>query len=406
MVEGAEETAKEVQEKADAAAKEAKEEGDDVVPKVFDEEVAEVIRREEIKEQMDITPSPVRAISPAPPSGPVSEEGSRRSPPGPSTDRPQTPPVREETPPRAETTKRGREDTGAQDGEDESGPSKRHRPTTTYDTPLPESLSHLLHPPTNVLYISNLKRPFTVGALHDHLDLPADVSDDTSSSLPPPKGPFASDEYPGIWVSGVKTHAYAIFPSTSLGLAAAERIEGETWPDGTGGALHVEFIPADRVRELVEREEAAWANGRQKLSLAIEKTASGFGFALNGGGSLGPRAGAVANGRPPPFGGVTGVGRAAPGSGAGAGFEGGYRDRRLSGGRAPLGAPSGPSGMRTGANGYSPVVLERGGRSTGYGRDGPIRGGFVGVNSGPGLKRTSARPSLTYREGPAAAGRR
>ena len=401
MVEGAEETAKEIQEKVDAAAEAAKE-GDDVVPKVFDEEVAEVIRREEIKEQMDVTPSPARAISPAPPSGQVSVEGSRRSTPTlPSaTDQPRTPPTRVETPPRAETSKRDRDEADEVDqADDEPGPSKKQKAATAYDTPLPESLSHLLHPPTNVLYITNLKRPFTVGVLHDYLDLPSDASDESSSVLPPSKGPFASDQYPGLWVSGVKTHAYAVFPSTPLALAAAKGVEGDKWAEGNNAVLHVEFIPADRVRDLVEREEAAWANGRQKLSLRIEKTSSGYDFTHNGGTSL------WTNGRAPP-GPANGFGRAAPGSGAGAGFNGGFRDRRLSVGRAPPGAPSGPSGMRTGPNGYSPVVLERGGRSTGYGRDGPIRGGFVGASSGPGLRRTSARPSLTYREGPAATARR
>lgn len=430
MVEGAAETAEEIHERIEEQVKKAKE--DVSQPAVLDDEVAEIITREEIKEQLPPTPSPPRAISPAPPSGRPSREATptRRDEAmsvgvgeeeeeeeveeveekGPAVV--QTPPLPTASLP-ADTSdhisKRPRED----DDVSVPGPSKRSRPGKIYDKPLPSSLSHLLHPPTSTLYITNLRRPLLLSTLHDYID-PSSPSHD--GILPPPRGPFASEDTPGLWLSGIKDHAYATYPSIDEALEVAERIENVTWPEDTGSALHVEFIPDERVLDLVQKEEIAWANGRQKLSLRIEKLDGGeWDYRLEGASSV-----TTANGRRGPI--AQPLGARIP-SGP-AGFNDRSRGPALSGanaigGRPPSNAPSGPAGLRSRPGGFEsdrlPVRngdMGRFGRDQPpldpgrFGRDGPSRGGFGGRPDvgrfGMANKVTRTRPGLAWREGPGA----
>ncbi|ORX38309.1 hypothetical protein BD324DRAFT_607843 [Kockovaella imperatae] len=276
--------------------------------------------------------------------------------------------------------------------EDNSAPVKRSK--STYTTPLPVSLSHLIHPPTSNLYITNLRRPLLIPALHDYL-LPARHPADL---LPPPKAPFASLDHPGLWLSGVKDHAYATYPSVEDALETAEKIEGATWPEDTGGTLRVQFVPDEELKSLVEREEFAWANGRQKLSLHIKDGDEGYSFELVGGGSIGARGAA---GSEASFRGL--AGRQPPRGPASIPLSGANSIRAPTGPSAGTGGSRGDLAIRGRGAGYGyPSGLGRNDGAAGASRYGGKLGAGPGVEgriANP-MKRTSTRPFLFYREGP------
>lgn len=266
-------------------------------------------------------------------------------------------------------------------------------------TPLPPSLAHLadLHPPSTVLYISNLRRPLLLSSLHEHLGC-------TARFFEHPRPPFASPDTPGLWLSGVKDHAYAAYDSVDKALSAAERVHGKVFPEGTGQPLDVQFLDPAIVRGLIEREEAVWANGRQRLTLDITHSDDGWKFDLRPAGLGGP-----VRGRP----GVGLAGRLTTGLG-------GPPPRATPYDRPPGRVPSGPAGPGPVAGGDRRSLASRMGggpgpdsgtiapwekrerdRERGWGPREPT--GPVG-GMGP-LRYTRTRPSLTYREGPRA-GRR
>jgi hypothetical protein len=197
----------------------------------------------------------------------------------------------------------------------------------------------------------------------------------------------------------VKDHAYATYASERDALDAAERIEGTRWPVETGDNLHVEFVDDDRVLALVEREEFAWSNGRQKLALHITKGEDGevkFDFTVAGLGGPGPRTGLARTrgGAPPP---VHPRGTAIPPL-TGANATGG---RGLAGRMGVPGAPTGPSRSVGGTGGLN--IRGRGG----YGVPPHLaRGNGLAVREEGRLanpmRRTRTRPNISWREGPGA----
>jgi hypothetical protein len=222
--------------------------------------------------------------------------------------------------------------------------------------PLPAPLAHLPHPPTRVLYISNLRRPLLLADLHAYL---------SCSALPDVRAqlPFANASYPGLWLSGVKDHAYAGYESAEDAIATAIRVHGTTWPEGTGAPLEVQFVDPAQVPDLIRREAAAWTDGRQRLALTLN---DGL-FGLESAGAGGPQPGRLA----------FGLARGGPA------------------GQVPV---RGPAADRE--------KLRSNGPTTPYarlpGRDRPGNG--VHAPSGRGaLRYTRTRPTLAYREGPGAA---
>lgn len=137
--------------------------------------------------------------------------------------------------------------------------------------PLPPSLGHLSdsYPPSSVLYIANLRRPLLLSALHEHL---APTTLPASTAMP-----FAHADFPGLWLSGVKDHAYAGYDSAETALAVAERVHGITWPEGTGLPLEVQFVDPAEVKRLTRAEEGAW-NKRQRLVLEVTRSERGWEF--------------------------------------------------------------------------------------------------------------------------------
>jgi hypothetical protein len=362
-------------------------------PAALDSEVAKVIAEEEMKDTIPPSPDVVRSVSPvsAPMHKPVSE--SRVATPDLQDDE-DVLDLGEES-----GRKRGRADEGL-----ENAPKRPKRQFRA----LPDPLSHFIHPPTTCLYISNLRRPLLLPTLHEYL-FPSPTSESHSPLLPPTKGPFSSPDYPNIWLSGIKSHAYAVFDTTEEAIEVAKRIDGKQFPEETGAELKVDFVDEDEITRLVQREEQAWAGGRQKLDLRIIKVneeGNEFKFELNGNGG---HSNANSNGRG--FGGRDG--RPPPGPISRDGRRQAPVAVPLTGINAvPIGQRGGPGlgrdgfpGQGQGRNDRSqPPHLDR----RAQGEDGYTRGGGDTYRPGPGGipregdRRTRVKPELSWREGPRA----
>jgi hypothetical protein len=61
---------------------------------------------------------------------------------------------------------------------------------------IPNPLPHTQHPPTKAIYIDNLRRPLDMPGLKDLLEENGELDDSEVSG--------------GVWVSGVKSHVYAV----------------------------------------------------------------------------------------------------------------------------------------------------------------------------------------------------
>lgn len=349
----------------------------DLQPAALDPEVAAIIAEEEMKDTIPPSPEPIRSLSPLPVSAST------------ETERIQTPPL----------------DDVLDLGEDE-GSKKRprdvdmapapKRPRRRNFPPLPESLSHLIHPPTTCIYISNLRRPLLLPALHEYLFPDLDGPESASSSkpstlLPSPRNPFSSEEHPNVWLSGVKSHAYAIFESVDQALLTVKRIEGKQFPEETGAELKIEFVDEDEITRLVEREEQAWANGRQKLDLKVAKEEDGgYRFTLEGAGNIDSRSSAMRHTGPSQRGGrVNG-----PGMGM-ASRQMPMTGRPLTGVNA---VPAGVNGRGGGAGsfgrdaGSSQYANNNGSYSGGGGGRYPPRGGFGGGSNQAHMGSRGAPP--------------
>ncbi|OCF57663.1 hypothetical protein L486_05125 [Kwoniella mangroviensis CBS 10435] len=302
-----------------------------VEPKVLDNEVAQVVAAQETKEiSLEKTsPSPPKRLSPLANQRAEDEDEDMQI--------------------------------DDEEEEEEGGEQSRKRPRS--DTPddkskrqkieLPSTLSHIREPPTSVLYVNNLKRPLLHSTLHSYL---TPSSSSSNAKLPSAKMPFASEEYGGLWLSGVKSHAYATYPSVQDAIEVAEKVENTKWPEDTGDILKIHFIPEDKLLELVEQEEQAWANGRKKLDLNVRED-GGWIFELSGAGGLGripppPRELPMRNERIHPA-------RVDGGSGNGPIAV------PLTGGRGGSGLGPGPRAPLTGVNAINPT--------------GPVRGQAMGI---------------------------
>lgn len=305
-------------------------------PKALDEEVAKEVSKEEGKDALPLTPTPPpRSLSPLPVGEEKNEEQKEEK-----AERKFDAQSKTKPEPSAPVEK----DANVQEDlqivpPSPQSPADKKRPLSPSPAPAPPAkksrttdeaaiaFSHAIHPPTSTLFISNLKRPFMHSALHEYLFSTAPES--SLPTLPPARAPFASDEYPGLWLSGVKDHAFAVYPSVEEALAAAQRIDNVQWPEDTGSALTIEFIADDKLLALVQEEEHAWTNGRQKLNLKVIKRDDGeFEFTHEGVGGLG---------RAPMRGGGP-----LRGAGMRGGMQGGYPPHHPGGG---FGRPQGPPGQ-------------------------------------------------------------
>ena len=377
-------------------------------PVALDAEVAEVVAEEEAKDALPPSPKAISPVStPAEaPTNATSPAAGQLRPRSPSL--PPSPAAAEE--PRSGASKRPA--SPSPHDASEAGPSKRQRRRSF--PPLPDTLSHLIHPPTSILYISNLRRPLLLPTLHNYVFTDSSPRQEYAELLPSPKGPFASTDYPGLWLSGIKSHAYAVFASVEQATAAAARMEGVQWPEDTGAELRVEFVDEDVVKGLVEREEFAWTNGRQKLTLKVAKKGSDqaeYDFYFEGG-SGGQTTRPAPGVRGAPSGPAAG-----PSSARAPAVLGGANGVPLLGPRGmPImgrgGAPGGPAGMNIRGLGSQtdrqpPPHLRDAPMMDG--RPGPPGRPSFGNEGGRGqrpryaMRGTKTRPRLFWKEGPGAA---
>ncbi|WWC90569.1 uncharacterized protein L201_005505 [Kwoniella dendrophila CBS 6074] len=236
-------------------------------PKILDKEVATVIAEEEMKDYTPPTPSPPKRISPLPKTvdkdDDDQDEDMQIDADDDDDDNVRNPTNGEQ---KGESSrKRLRSGSRSPSPSSSSRVENKAKKARISNIQLPESLSHIKETPSSVLYIANLKRPLLHSTLHSYL-IPFKSN---LAELPKAKMPFSQDEYEGLWLSGVKSHAYATYPSVEDAIQIAEKIENRKWPEDTGDRLKIHFIPEDKLKELIEKEESAWSNGRQKLTLKV-----------------------------------------------------------------------------------------------------------------------------------------
>ncbi|PWN46974.1 hypothetical protein IE53DRAFT_279410 [Violaceomyces palustris] len=129
------------------------------------------------------------------------------------------------------------------------------------------------HPPTRSLYITNLVRPLTLTQVKKVLSEFGELD----SVLPPNlQGQAAAEArtplvYEGVWLDGIKSHAYCTFKSIDSAVEARAKLSGSKFPDETGRRVKLDHVPTGMVRSLIEREEEAWNDGRRRLELLVVK---------------------------------------------------------------------------------------------------------------------------------------
>lgn len=393
-------------------------------PAALDSEVAKMIAEEEMKDTIPASPDVVKSASPEP-----QREGLSES-------RVQTPELDNDE----DVLDLGDElPTGGKRRREDDMIQAPKRPKRQFRS-LPDQLSHLVHPQTTCLYISNLRRPLLLPALHEYIFPDPQESATHSPLLPPPKAPFSSAEYPNIWLSGIKSHAYAVLDTVEQSIEIATKIDGKVFPEETGVELKVDFVDEDEITRLVQREEQAWLGGRQKLELKITKvegegeegSGSGYRFELSGGN---PNSSSSSGSRPMPGQGqgrnvppppppqgrrapvavpLTGINATPIGQG-GSRFQGAGPGPGAQGQGQGLGQGfrGGPGLGQRGAPPHLDRGYPRGDRGDTYrpgpggmpGPNGRGGGGYAGDRGnvgGAGERRTKTRPELSWKEGPRA----
>jgi hypothetical protein len=210
-----------------------------------------------------------------------------------------------------------------------------------------------IHAATSALYIKNFMRPLRTADVKDHL---------IALATPPSQDPNP-DVVIDFYLDPIRTHAFVSFDSISAASRVRSVLHDQVWPDERNRkALWVDFIPADKVLDWIEMEEAE-GGGRGKLNrweVVYEADADGNMTAtLEEGGADATRP----NTRP-----------AAPPTGPASTF-----------------IPTGPSQPAGGIQGAPTGPRGRGGRMPpGY----PLQGG---VAPQEGFKATRALPSLLYK---------
>ncbi|KAF2993450.1 hypothetical protein E8E13_001992 [Curvularia kusanoi] len=107
-----------------------------------------------------------------------------------------------------------------------------------------------IHPVTSALYIRNFMRPLRPEPLRTHL---------VSLASPPSSSPDPSI-ISALFLDNMKTHALALFTSTTAASRVRASLHGAIWPpEGNRKELWVDFIPSDKVSSWISTEEAALA---------------------------------------------------------------------------------------------------------------------------------------------------
>lgn len=105
-----------------------------------------------------------------------------------------------------------------------------------------------IHPVTSALYIRNFMRPLRPEPLRTHL---------ISLASPPSSSPDPSI-ITALFLDNMKTHALALFTSTTAASRVRASLHGSIWPpEGNRKELWVDFIPDDKAEEWIKIEEDA-----------------------------------------------------------------------------------------------------------------------------------------------------
>ncbi|KAB5523897.1 hypothetical protein GE09DRAFT_1152965 [Coniochaeta sp. 2T2.1] len=210
-----------------------------------------------------------------------------------------------------------------------------------------------IHPVTSALYIKNFMRPLRT----------ADVKDHIIALATPPSKEFDPDVVVDFYLDPIRTHAFVSFNSISAASRVRSALHDQVWPDERNRkALWVDFVPAEKVVEWIDREEAD-NGGRGKMNrweVIYEPDEDGIMTARLEEGGPDPAKPAPRPAAPPT-------------------------------GPASTLIPTGPSQPASGIQGAPTGPRGRGGRMPpGY----PLQGG---VTPQEGTKATRANPSLLYR---------
>ena len=95
---------------------------------------------------------------------------------------------------------------------------------------------------TNVIHISNLTRPFTVGQLKELLGKYG-----TLLSMPPNTAAASSEKQHYFWINSVKSHSYVAFETESAAKQARDALNNTAWPQSNPKSLRVEFTSLDEL---------------------------------------------------------------------------------------------------------------------------------------------------------------
>ncbi|KAE8444836.1 hypothetical protein EG329_014191 [Mollisiaceae sp. DMI_Dod_QoI] len=114
-------------------------------------------------------------------------------------------------------------------------------------------ISPAIHPATSGLYISRLMRPINPAQFQAHL----------AALAAPPGGEADPDAVVKFYVDPIRTHAFASFTSVSAASRVRSALHDRIWPDEkTRKPLWVDFVPADKVVEWIDQEQAGNPGGR------------------------------------------------------------------------------------------------------------------------------------------------
>ena len=111
-----------------------------------------------------------------------------------------------------------------------------------------------IHPVTSALYIRNFMRPLRPEPLRTHL---------VSLASPPSSSPDPSI-VSALFLDNMKTHALALFASTTAASRVRASLHGSIWPpEGNRKELWVDFVPDNRVEEWIQIEEDALVSEKE-----------------------------------------------------------------------------------------------------------------------------------------------
>lgn len=129
-----------------------------------------------------------------------------------------------------------------------------------------------VHPVTSALYIRNFMRPLRPEPLRAHL---------VALASPPSSSPDSSI-VSALFLDNMKTHALALFTSTTAASRVRASLHGAIWPpEGNRKELWVDFVPDDQVENWIKIEEDALATEKEARASGHPVTAKRFEVVYN-----------------------------------------------------------------------------------------------------------------------------